>query len=83
MTNEYTKEREGNRARMAHMLGMLRPDMNGMELLVLDNRICEDAVVADWRFSQIKDGVVSATAYDYVKQATPQERNELRQRIAG
>jgi len=44
-----------------------------------------DAVVADWKLSQprAESGAVEATALDYVEQATPQERFELRQRIGG
>jgi hypothetical protein len=81
--DEMRREREANRARMAHALGLLRPDTNGLELLILDNRICDDAVVADWRYNAPREhpAIVTATAFDYVEQATPEERLALRRRL--
>jgi len=77
---EICRENQAYRARTAHMLGLLRPDMNGLQLLILYGDIDRDPVVFAWKRER---EFVDSTPFDYVEQATAQQRAELRLRIAG
>jgi hypothetical protein len=74
------EETERDRARVLHMLGLLTPNMSGLEILVLHGDICNDKEV--WKLRAASDDGIMLDPLDVLQKMKPSERAALRTRIA-
>lgn len=78
---EDEAEERQDRVRVLHVLGLLRPDMTGLEVLMLHGKVCDDAEVKKKTPPYVVGEWPSPSTLEIVQALKPTERAALRTRI--
>jgi hypothetical protein len=75
-------ERQQDRARVLHMLGLLTPNMSALEVLVLHGKVCDDKEAwKRWSDSYGPQGEGQLSTLEILQAMKPTERAALRARV--